>query len=437
MIRFGSSILLALGCLLAMPATSPGASITVNTTLDEFATGPACSLREAVWASNNDSNTQAPGCVAGSGEPDLIRLPAGVFWLTRPNSSTNDEDASIYGDLDVTGAASIVHEGPLPAVIVDKVHDRVLHNTAAGDGGLSLAGVTIEDGAAPVGAGILNEGRLQITDTTITGNSADSGGGGIASSGPLVLTNVTISGNGANEGGGIYVAAGGRVRLSSVTVAHNRSRQGDGGGAFVSSSGLLRLQSTLLAGNDDAGGEAFDCATIGDGQVASAGHNLIGNGNGCRYRPGVGDLLNRSAKVLGLSDNGGPTATVPLLESSPAIDNGANCGRFDQRGLPRRLGADCDIGAWELVRCQGVVVNRIGTAGPDLLLGTSGDDGFLAFGGADTMRGLDGEDGLCGGAGSDRLEGGEDDDALDGGPGRDTCFPGAGRNTVIRCEARG
>ena len=46
-----------------------------------------------------------------------------------------------------------------------------------------------------------------------------------------------------------------------------------------------------------------------------------------------------------LSDGGGPTLTMPLLEGSAAIGAGQNCPDTDQRGLPR-AGA-CDLGAFQ------------------------------------------------------------------------------------------
>jgi hypothetical protein len=59
---------------------------------------------------------------------------------------------------------------------------------------------------------------------------------------------------------------------------------------------------------------------------------------------------------LGLSDNGGPTKTIALQTTSPAVNaippsvNG--CGteiNTDQRGVNRPQGPACDVGAFELV----------------------------------------------------------------------------------------
>ncbi len=48
-----------------------------------------------------------------------------------------------------------------------------------------------------------------------------------------------------------------------------------------------------------------------------------------------------------LADNGGPTPTIALAETSPALSAGADCPDRDQRGEPRDTDI-CDVGAFEL-----------------------------------------------------------------------------------------
>ncbi len=61
-----------------------------------------------------------------------------------------------------------------------------------------------------------------------------------------------------------------------------------------------------------------------------------------------------------LKDNGGPTPTLTLLPTSTAINAGddATCAMApmssrDPRGQDRRVGAHCDIGAFEYVAAKG------------------------------------------------------------------------------------
>ncbi len=439
---------------LSFASAAGAATINVTTTTDEFDSGSRCSLREAIWSANNDSTTLADGCQAGSSGRDQINVPAGRFNLTRFNPApmgTTTEDGNLYGDLDVTAPATIVHTGIRPANIHSSLGgERALHTMASG--GVTLQGLTVSGGGAFSGSenrggGILNEGSLVVRNSSIQDNNAVFGGG-VSTEGDSTATliNVTISGNDATEdGGGVSAETGGTVVLRSVTVSGNRadsdgSGGGDGAGLFASTSGsggVITLRNTLIGGNTDSGGEAHDCAKLG-GTITSLGHNMVTNTNGCDYQRGTGDVLNRSARILPLLDNGGPTETHALKKTSPAIDKGAACPATDQRGVKRSIGGRCDIGAWELARCMGVVINKIGTGGPELLIGSPTADGILGLGGTDVIRGVAGNDGLCGGGGGDRLEGGLGSDQFDGGRGRDTCLPGPGLRgrpqRVVNCE---
>lgn len=430
--------------LLFGSGTAAAATINVTTTSDEFDAGPRCSLREAIWSANNDLNASAPGCVVGNGT-DTIVVPAGTYRLSRNGVG---EDLGEKGDLDVTAPASIIHTGIQPAVIDGQGSDRVFHTSAPG--GVTISGLVIRDGSAPTadgdntGGGILGGGRLTITNTTIAGNRATFGGG-LATSGAstVTLTNVTVTGNSAAEdGGGVDVEPDGSAALSSVTVTGNvadSDRNGGGGGGGLDavstgSGGQLNLRNTLVAGNTDTGGEAPDCIEFG-GTIRSLGRSLIGDTTGCDYSGGPGDITNRSPKLSGLEHNGGPTPTHALRKGSPAIDKAGTCPRNDQRGLKRSLGRKCDIGAYERARCEGALINRIGTGGSDRLAGTEGRDGILGGNGSDLLQAFGGNDGLCGGAGNDSLEGGPGADDMDGGPGaRDECLGGAGKDNSRRCE---
>jgi CSLREA domain-containing protein len=96
--RFGPAAAVAALALL-VPATASAAVINVTTTEDQFDTGSRCSLREAVQSSNTDSNSQATGCVAGSGT-DMIKVPDGRYTLRRTATppAPTAEDANLFGE---------------------------------------------------------------------------------------------------------------------------------------------------------------------------------------------------------------------------------------------------------------------------------------------------------------------------------------------------
>jgi hypothetical protein len=166
---------------------------------------------------------------------------------------------------------------------------------------------------------------LFVTNSTITGNvttpTTSSVGGGIASYGSsgdpstLTINNCTISGNSAPGGGGTYSSGGGII-------------------------GSANMRNTILAGNSAGDGPDLN------GALRSSGYNLIGNSQG-----GSGfvatDLLNVNPLLGPLQNNSGPTQTMALLASSPALNAGdpTQLGVPDQRDVVRSGGVN--IGAYQ------------------------------------------------------------------------------------------
>jgi CSLREA domain-containing protein len=412
------SMICALGTMGALLVGSPAlaAVIRPSTFTDENGGGAGCSLREAVLAANTDS--AFGGCPAGSGA-DTITLAGGTYALSIPVGAAGDD-----GDLDVAGPLTIRHDGVTPAVIDAGGIDRVIE--VHGNGALNASGLTIRNGrTVQAGAGIRNEGTLDLVNSTVAGNvSTGSFGGGISNSGVAVasLANVTVSGNRAeSDGGGIDQGVGGVLDLDGVTIAHNLTDiSGDtgGGGGIFNAGGTIRLRNTLIARNrDNTSAPIQKSPDCGGDALTSRRYNLIGVRSGCKFHAARGDLTNLNPMLGPLANNGGPTLTYALRPRSPAINaGGRSAPPADQRGVPRRAP---DIGAYEFARCGGEVVDRVGTSGEDRLDGTKKPDGILGMAGDDLLKGRAGRDGLCGGRGSDKLKGGGGKDVCKGGPGRD------------------
>src|SRR5262249_37838885 len=161
------------------------------------------------------------------------------------------------------------------------------------------------------------------------------------------LTNSTVSGNSANSGGGIYNNLR-DTKVFSSTIANN---QAGGGVVSVGFGATVAFQNTILAGN-----LPYDCAGIA---FFSGGNNLMGT-QSCTVNGGGVTVTD---PMLGpLQNNGGPTQTHALLAGSRAIDGGNPSGcrdqsgallTTDQRGFPRSVDGQndgvvaCDIGAVE------------------------------------------------------------------------------------------
>jgi CSLREA domain-containing protein len=440
--RTAVTILGTLTALLVAAAPAAARDINVTTQADELGQNPqGCSLREAIESANADD--AVGGCTAGAGT-DIVRVPSGRYQLTRAGV----EDDNTNGDLDVTSELHIVNSGVRPAIIDGGGLDRVVEHVSGAN--LTISGMTITGGGAAGiadGGGILNStGNLLLFDSTLTGNVAGVGGGGLANYANAAVTNVTISGNQAgDDGGGIYAAGSSFTSLRNVTVAKNRAdsdadNDGDGAG-FADLTGTFNTYNTVIGdntdGSPDAGSQNGDCYT-GTGFVPR--RTLIENPDFtvCLIPIASQDTnLTGDPKLGPLGNNGGPTATHPLLAGSPAIDSGNppggpdDCWAFDQRRVRRTLGGRCDMGAYERVLCGGVAVNRIGTNSGDRLVGTNGRDGFLGMGGLDTLFGRRGNDGLCGNNGHDKINGGPGADYLNGAGGRDTLKGGGGRDRLL------
>ncbi len=342
---------------LVIPAAAGANVIAPNTVADEFDTNPdACSLREAVQAAN--TNGTFGGCSAGAGD-DVITLGPGTYTLTRPPDGVSEDD-NREGDLDLLPGANLDIVGSSATIDAVEV-DRVIHILSVAP--VSISGVTITGGGTnSSGAGILNQGALALTNSTVTDNRTKNLGGGIYADGvSTALTNVTISGNRSDiDSAGLDVNLG-NVTLQNVTVTGNIADADDDslssqvGGVFRSA-GTVTLRNTIVAGNVELslGPHPSDCG----GTVTSGSYNLIGTTAGCTFAPTTGDLLGAAANLGPLAANGGSTPTHGLLAGSAAIgtgnpaapgSGGTACPATDQRGLPRGGAAGrCDIGAFEL-----------------------------------------------------------------------------------------
>jgi hypothetical protein len=244
-------------------------------------------------------------------------------------------------------------------------------------GGIAISATwrygTIEGNTASYGGGIYNyDSTMTVTDSTISGNTAENGGGIYNDSyigGLLTLANSTISGNTATGyGGGIYNSTADLIATNTTitgnTADSNNDDTGDGGGLFRRSGGAIVVNS-IIALNVDASVAGADHPDV-SGFVSGNNHNLLSSTTGAAGNIGTGtDIVTTTLNLGPLANNGGNTQTHALLAGSPAIDAAKNSvcaaapiSNLDQRGQSRTgLGADgdqngtvtCDIGAFELL----------------------------------------------------------------------------------------
>ncbi len=222
--------------------------------------------------------------------------------------------------------------------------------------GLTLTGGNPSHGGE--GGAIQNLGTLTVTHCALSGNSA-LGGGAIYNNGTLALTHCTLSENTASGllgGGAIY--NNGTLTLTHCTLSGNSANVG--GGGAIRNHGTLTLANSLIAGNTATASSGPDIRFI-SGTLTRSGVNLIGNNDTVTSQfpaaasPGLpnarGDYVGtRTApldpRLAALANNGGPTRTMRLLPTSPALNRITTpLYPADQRGYPI-VGA-ADIGAYE------------------------------------------------------------------------------------------
>lgn len=232
-----------------------------------------------------------------------------------------------------------------------------------------ISGNSLDPGNGYSGGGLQFEGNssdfLQVSGSTISGNSSPLFGGGIYAQGRLYLSNSTISGNhAANDGGGIESTSYASLVMTSSTVVFNSAGNNQfatesGGGVFLDNSagGPSSITNSIIAYNTVANSsDQPDCGTR-SGTLTSS-YNLVQKPNTCGFT-GTGDVTGVDPLVsTALAYNGGPTPTHALLTGSPAIDSASPTGcndafgtplAYDQRGagFPRIIGTYCDKGALE------------------------------------------------------------------------------------------
>lgn len=362
--RFRLSSFLPLVLLLALPPVASATTWYVN------------------GVSGNDSNnckTQSTACktightisLAASG--DLIQVAAATYA----------ENLSLAFNLTVAGAGSattIIDGGRVGRVVT-------ISNTNTH---VNLSNLTLRNGYAAYGAGILNYGTLTLNDMTLTGNNVssvslfgDSGGaianeypavltitnstisqntvrsslneslgGGIVNSGTLTVSNSTINQNlakGVGYHGGVNHSRGGGVCNSGVltinnsTFSSNMVPGGTGGG--ISNSGTLTISNGTISGNSATSGGGIGnsgTATLQNtivanstggncsGTMTSKGYNLSADAT-CDFI-GPGDLNDINPMLGPLQNNGGPTQTMAIPSGSRAIDAGNAHGCTDGQG---------------------------------------------------------------------------------------------------------
>jgi CSLREA domain-containing protein len=155
--------------------------------------------------------------------------------------------------------------------------------------------------------------EMEISGSTISGNTSGDDAGGIENDGDASLLNTTVSGNtAADEGGGIYSDGAMLIRFTTITL---NTAPTNGGGIFADSGSDTQFYGSIFADNS-----TNDCFND-DAQTESFGSNVTGDpANACDLHAASDQAGVADPRLGPLADNGGPTRTHALLFNSPAVD---------------------------------------------------------------------------------------------------------------------
>ncbi|MCE9560483.1 MAG: hypothetical protein K8U57_00370 [Planctomycetes bacterium] len=270
-----------------------------------------------------------------------------------------------------------------------------------GGGGLSGEG----GGGAGMGGAIFNlAGSVTITNSTLTGNTAQ-GGSGISLQGPM-----QPFAGGSGFGGAVFNLNGSltvqdsTLAANSVVIGANRTSgpmpfpiaKAAGGGiynlAFPALQGVPNSNpaSTTLV-NSILSGSIGGAELVNDQQVGSGGATITATApNLVQTQSNVGGGTINGGGIIAapqplgpLQNNGGPTQTMSLLDG-PAINGGNNAlippgVTTDQRGLPRINNGTVDLGAVE-------VLLPTGGSTPAKLMSVTSSTGSGKYNAGDTIN---------------------------------------------------
>jgi cysteine-rich repeat protein len=267
------------------------------------------------------------GGVRASGFSTLSFTDTGIVDNAATTTSTtrDDEGTAAGGGVFLT----LISGDPENGMFVRFDRSALTGNVAEGQ---SLA----QGGGIFVSASV-DEARveLDVVNSTLGENSADTRGGGIAATCEdgttiaITLRSATVSACSSSLGAGLWIDPDAGI----VTVD---------------------LANTALVGNE--GDPTPDCWPA-EATLTSSGSNAFGE-LACMVAGGVGDLVGEDPMFEVLAENGGPTPTFALDPASPLRNAGDPAGcvdadgavlASDQRGEDRHAEGVCDVGAFELL----------------------------------------------------------------------------------------
>jgi len=185
-----------------------------------------CTLRAAIEAANasaGDATITLPDANSVPNSPSGSHIYALVNSNGPLDFSDSGHTITLNGAGETLAIIQMQNEGPVTNRVI-----MVEAGTTAG-----IFGVGVEGGdVTGNGGGILNDGTLDLSNSSVTGDTATTGGGIYAFSGAATLTNDTVDHNTTSGSGGAIYLRSGTNAISGGSADFNTSG-GAGGGIYV------------------------------------------------------------------------------------------------------------------------------------------------------------------------------------------------------------
>jgi predicted outer membrane repeat protein len=310
------------------------------------------SLRATISAAHSgDTIDFAPGLFAGG--PETISLTSGELLLGKNLVITGPSQSSLTLSGNKTSRVFEVAAGKQVAV----------------------SGMTISNGFDVAGGGILNNGTLTLSNSTLSNDSANmygkrasNAGGAIENNSILTLNGCTFSGNTSSTGGAIDSNAAGTVTLSNCVLSGNSAAASGGG---ISSRGTLTISNSNLNDNTAlSNGGGID--SYGTARISSStftGNSVTGIGGAIANH---GSLLVVTACTLtgnranndggGISSTNNPYATLTISDSTLSGNTAwAGAGIYAWNGWGQTTISNCQLDGNSASNWAGAIYDGSGT----------------------------------------------------------------------------
>jgi TIR domain/Trypsin-like peptidase domain len=283
---------------------------------------------------------------------DSDNVAGSLRWCIEnaPSGSTITFDQSLWENtVTLTGNLSIANKsltirGPSAGTLIISTSTHQI--SVSSDASVQIFDLNFNGSKANTVSLLSNSGTLTLTNSTVSGNSADSDGGGMYNAGTLKLSHSTVSGNTALNGVGGGIFNKGTLTLSNNSIVSENTAVGSSGnglGGGIYNYGTLTLNNSTISGNTvrssvvqgggiDNDGKLIVTHSIISKNMAISGSNEAYGGGIANFNTGILTVSSSTFKYNsasgskrgqggGIDNSGKLTVTQSIFSNNSASSN--------------------------------------------------------------------------------------------------------------------